>query len=136
MRLPVGSLAAWLLGLGPACAVLSAAAVGAARGEPWGSAAWASAGAVLIGTVAGLLLLRLGRPKPAFAWATMVVAGATLRNAAGLVAAFALYFALLPSVGPFFTGFLAGALACLAAEAVVVRPLLLSAGAAGDPESA
>jgi hypothetical protein len=92
--------------------------------------AWA--GSVAAGTLLGVLFLGLFGPRSAVMWAMVIVAGSTLRMAAGLGAAMILYFAQRPDKAAFWSAFLAACLVLLALEVIVLRPALL---AGNTPES-
>jgi hypothetical protein len=133
IRLPLGKLTAWLL-IGAALVSLAAAGIagGLSGSADWLSAGLLAAGSVAAGTLLGVLFLGLFGPRSAVMWAMVIVAGSTLRMAAGLGAAMILYFAQRPDKAAFWSAFLAACLVLLALEVIVLRPALL---AGNTPES-
>jgi hypothetical protein len=133
IRLPMWKLSACLLAAPKLVLFIALGIAIAVGGDLWDDRLKAEfwAGIVLYsGTIAGLAFLWCFKPRPAFYWAPLVIAGGFLRMAVSLSAAVAISMAVQPEKIFFWSVFLIASLGILATETGVVRSAITKASRA------
>lgn len=100
-------------------------------------AAAIGAAPVIIAIAIGSAIFVTLRPRPAFNWAFLIMAGSAARLALAVAIGMAVYFRFDPAPDKiaYWTSFLLAALSSLIVEAMVARPALSTASPTTDPRA-
>ena len=127
IRLPLGRLSVAAAGVATVASICVGAFVRGLSGELVVLDGVLAAGAVLGGLAAGIVFLALWGKRSVFTWGALVIGGSTVRLAASIGIAAAIYIAQSPDRMAFWMAFLAGSFAAIVQELAIVMPALRAA---------